>query len=156
MASVDQRTADPGRSEQRQHQRRVLCRDVDRLHRRHGPGGRPPVYAAHDDPVVGPALALIHTQPGRPWTVASLATAVGSSRAGLARRFTQLVGQTPVAYLASWRLSHAAALLTTTDAIGTAVIKYPQKSCAARRRSSKLASMSQRILSPSYWSMTFR
>ena len=73
-------------------------------------------YAAHDDPVVGPALALIHTHPGRPWTVASLATAVGSSRAALARRFTQLVGQTPVAYLTSWRLSHAADLLTTTDA----------------------------------------
>ena len=73
-------------------------------------------YAAHDDPVVGPALALIHAHPGLPWTVASLAAEVGSSRAGLARRFTQLVGQAPVAYLASWRLSHAADLLTTTDA----------------------------------------
>lgn len=73
-------------------------------------------YAAHDDPVVGPALALIHSHPGQAWTVASLAAAVGSSRAGLARRFTQLVGQTPVAYLTSWRLSHAADLLTTTDA----------------------------------------
>jgi len=68
-------------------------------------------YAAHDDPVVGPALALIHTHPGQPWTVASLAAAVGASRAGLARRFTHLVGQTPVAYLTSWRLSHAADLL---------------------------------------------
>ena len=47
--------------------------------------------------------------------MASLAAAVGSSRAGLARRFTQMVGQTPVAYLTSWRLSHAADLLTTTD-----------------------------------------
>ena len=48
--------------------------------------------------------------------MASLAAAAGCSRAGLARRFTQLVGQTPVAYLTGWRLSHAADLLTTTDA----------------------------------------
>jgi AraC-like DNA-binding protein len=72
-------------------------------------------YAAHDDPVVGPALALMHAHPGQPWTVASLAAAAGCSRASLARRFTQLVGQTPVAYLTSWRLSHAADLLTGTD-----------------------------------------
>jgi AraC-like DNA-binding protein len=80
-------------------------------------------YAAHDDPVVGPALAMIHARPGEPWTVASLAASAGSSRAGLARRFTQLVGQTPVSYLTSWRLSHAADLLTTTDATLEAIAR---------------------------------
>jgi AraC-like DNA-binding protein len=80
-------------------------------------------YAAHDDPVVGPALALIHTQPGHPWTVASLAAAAGCSRAGLADRFTRLVGQAPMAYLTGWRLSHAADLLTTTDATLEAIAR---------------------------------
>jgi AraC-like DNA-binding protein len=80
-------------------------------------------YTAHDDPVVGPALALIHSRPGEPWTVASLAAASGCSRASLAERFTRLVGQAPMAYLTSWRLSHAADLLATTDATLEAIAR---------------------------------
>ena len=39
-------------------------------------------------PIVSAALRLIHDDPARPWTVASLAAGVGVSRAALARRFT--------------------------------------------------------------------
>jgi AraC-like DNA-binding protein len=80
-------------------------------------------YAAHDDPVVGPALALIHSHPGQSWTVATLAAAAGCSRASLAHRFTRLVGQPPVAYLTGWRLSRAADLLATTDATLDAIAR---------------------------------
>ena len=68
-------------------------------------------YRAHADPIVGPALRLLHNSPARPWTVASLAREVGVSRAALARRFTTLVGEPPMSFLTGWRLSLAADLL---------------------------------------------
>ncbi|SFH54627.1 AraC-type DNA-binding protein [Actinopolymorpha cephalotaxi] len=76
----------------------------------------PPWYAAHDDPVVGRALRLLQNAPARPWTVARLAAECGVSRAGLARRFTELVGEPPMAFLAGWRLALAADLLTEPGA----------------------------------------
>jgi AraC-like DNA-binding protein len=75
-------------------------------------GDAPRWYTALGDPVVGRALRLLHDRPERPWTVASLARDVGVSRAVLARRFTAMTGESPMAYLTSWRLSLAADLLT--------------------------------------------
>jgi AraC-like DNA-binding protein len=76
------------------------------------PDGRAPGwYRGRADPVVGRALELIHDHPAQPWTVARLAARSGASRATLARRFTGLVGQPPMAYLTSWRLALAADLL---------------------------------------------
>ena len=73
-------------------------------------------YRAHSDPVVGPALRLLHNSPSQPWTVASLAAAVGVSRAALARRFNELVGEPPMTFLTNWRLSLAADLLSEPGA----------------------------------------
>ncbi|MBM2614547.1 AraC family transcriptional regulator [Actinoplanes sp. LDG1-06] len=70
---------------------------------------------AQTDPVVGPALRLIHDDPAYGWTVASLAMRTGVSRASLARRFTEVVGESPMAYLTSWRLILAADLLRQGD-----------------------------------------
>ncbi|MET1058636.1 MAG: AraC family transcriptional regulator [Nocardioides sp.] len=69
-----------------------------------------------DDPVAAEALALLHDQPARPWTVATLARQVGVSRAGLARRFVAAVGEPPMGYLTGWRMALAADLLTGGDA----------------------------------------
>jgi AraC-like DNA-binding protein len=75
--------------------------------------------SALTDPVAGPALAVLHSHPGRDWTVGSLAAAVGVSRATLARRFRAEVGQTPAAYLTGWRMDLAAMhLRDTDDAVG--------------------------------------
>lgn len=63
---------------------------------------------AENDPVTGPALRLLHENPAYGWTVESLARKVGVSRAALARRFTELVGEPPMAYLTGWRLALAA------------------------------------------------
>ncbi|MFJ6797983.1 AraC family transcriptional regulator [Streptomyces sp. NPDC091268] len=71
---------------------------------------------ADGDPVVGPALRLLHGDPAHGWTVAELASRVGVSRAALARRFTDLVGEPPMAYLTGWRLALAADLLRAPDA----------------------------------------
>jgi AraC-like DNA-binding protein len=74
-------------------------------------GGAPGWYRALGDPVVGQALKLMHHQPAEPWSVATLAAAAGVSRATLARRFTDLVGEPPMAFLTGWRLALAADLL---------------------------------------------
>jgi AraC-like DNA-binding protein len=76
----------------------------------------PAWYRADNDPVVGRALRMLHNNPAHPWTVASLASAIGVSRAALARRFTDLVGEPPMAYLTGWRLALAADLLRKPDA----------------------------------------
>lgn len=73
-------------------------------------------YRAYDDPVVGRALGLLHHNPAHPWTVAELAAATGVSRAALARRFTALVGEPPMTFLAGWRLALTADLLRDSDA----------------------------------------
>lgn len=70
---------------------------------------------AATDPVVGAALRLMHHHPEHGWTIASLAAEVGVSRAALARRFGELVGEPPMTYLTSWRLALAADLLVATD-----------------------------------------
>ncbi|MDT0266881.1 AraC family transcriptional regulator [Streptomyces sp. DSM 44915] len=76
------------------------------------PRSEPPGwYLAHADPVVGPALRLLHEHPAHPWTVAGLAAKVGVSRAALARRFSELVGRPPMAHLTDRRLDLAAELL---------------------------------------------
>lgn len=72
-------------------------------------------YRAQDDPVVSEALRLIHDDPAHPWTVGELARRCGASRAAFARRFGDLVGEPPVAYLTGWRLALAADLLRETD-----------------------------------------
>jgi AraC-like DNA-binding protein len=68
-------------------------------------------YRAYDDPIVGHALRLIHHNPGEQWTVASLARETGVSRAALARRFHELVGEPPMSFLTGWRIALAADLL---------------------------------------------
>ena len=72
-------------------------------------------YRAQADPVVGPALTLLRDEPAHAWTVATLADRVGVSRAALARRFTDLVGEPPMAFLTSWRLALAADRLAEPD-----------------------------------------
>jgi AraC-like DNA-binding protein len=71
----------------------------------------PDWYRAYGDPVVGRALRLLHHNPAHPWTLAELARETGASRAALARRFNELVGQPPMAFLAGWRIALAADLL---------------------------------------------
>ncbi|MFI6369550.1 cupin domain-containing protein [Streptomyces sp. NPDC050546] len=85
--------------------------------------GAPAWYRALSDPVAGRALRHLHSDPASPWTVSALASRVGVSRATLARRFTELVGQAPIAYLADWRLDMAADLLQEPEATIEAVAR---------------------------------
>lgn len=83
----------------------------------------PAWYAASADPVVGRALRLLHHNPAHPWTVVELAAATGISRAALARRFTELVGEPPMTFLTGWRVALAADLLREPDATIAAVAR---------------------------------
>ena len=86
------------------------------------PGVAPPAwFAAHADPLAGRALELLHDRPERAWTVAGLAAEVGLSRAALARRFHDAVGEPPMSYLTGWRLALAADLLAEPGATVLAV-----------------------------------
>ncbi|HEX4736872.1 MAG TPA: AraC family transcriptional regulator [Allosphingosinicella sp.] len=63
------------------------------------------------DPSIGRALSLMHGDPGKSWTLESLAREVGVSRSEFADRFTSLVGVPPMQYLTKWRMQTAAGLL---------------------------------------------
>jgi len=79
-----------------------------------------PWYQAKGDPVVGATMKLIHKSPEHPWTLASLAAKAGVSRAALARRFNEVVGEPPMTFLTHWRLALAADLICEPDhTVGT-------------------------------------
>lgn len=64
------------------------------------------------DPQVSRALSMLHAEPARAWTVDDLAHGVGVSRSGLADRFTELIGESPMRYLTIWRMHLAKQLLS--------------------------------------------
>jgi transcriptional regulator GlxA family with amidase domain len=66
------------------------------------------------DPAIAEAMALIHTRPGEPWTIATLARQVGMSRSSFARRFQAATDAAPIAYLTRVRLAQAAGNLATS------------------------------------------
>jgi AraC-like DNA-binding protein len=68
------------------------------------------------DKQIGRAIALIHRDPARDWTVATLAAAVGMSRSGFAARFTELVGEPAMHYLLRWKMHAPLAWLKESDA----------------------------------------
>ena len=73
---------------------------------------------ALSDKHVGAAIAAIHREPARRWTVAALALEVGMSRSGFAARFGQLVGDGPIEYLTRWRMLLASRSLSRGEPVG--------------------------------------
>jgi len=65
------------------------------------------------DPRIGGALGQIHAAPAHAWSIGELACNVGMSRSAFASRFKALVGETPMQYLARWRMHRAAYYLRT-------------------------------------------
>jgi len=66
------------------------------------------------DPQIGRSLALMHSEPGQPWDLESLARSIGLSRAVFAERFARLMGDSPKSYLTGWRM-HLASIWLKED-----------------------------------------
>ncbi|MBB5713017.1 AraC-like DNA-binding protein [Sphingomonas xinjiangensis] len=67
-------------------------------------------------PRIGRVLRAMHNDRAQRWTVAQLASLAGMSRAAFSAEFTRHVGQPPLAYLRTWRLTLARAALRRGDA----------------------------------------
>ncbi|WP_093516877.1 AraC family transcriptional regulator [Stigmatella erecta] len=94
--------------------------------------------AAVADPRVYETLSLMHARVAEPWTVDMLARRVGMSRSGFAARFTELVGESPLQYLARWRIARAAELLRdTTEKVETIAGRVGYESVPAFSRAFK-------------------
>jgi AraC-like DNA-binding protein len=92
------------------------------------------------DPMIGRALALLHRKLNQPWTAEELARAVGLSRSAFADRFTRLMGETPMRYLAQQRLQAAARrLASSSDPISRIAFEVGYESEAAFNRAFKRA-----------------
>jgi AraC-like DNA-binding protein len=76
----------------------------------------PPWFQALGDDVVGPVLRAMHGSPAAGWSLATLADVASVSRTTLARRFTELTGESPLAYLTDLRMTLAGDLLAEPGA----------------------------------------
>jgi len=80
------------------------------------PAGQTGWLAGLQDVAVARALALMHSDITRGWSVDELGREIGLSRSVLAERFTRLIGMAPIQYLANWRMQVAAQKLKETNA----------------------------------------
>jgi len=93
--------------------------------------------ALHDDRL-GQAIAAIHREPGNDWSLESLAQTASMSRSAFAARFTEVVGESAMRYLARWRLLQARITLRTSDEpVGIVAERFGYRSEAAFCRAFK-------------------
>lgn len=93
----------------------MLLVEVLRLHLATAPAANEGFAAALGDPVLAPAIALMHRSPEHKWTVPELATSTAVSRSLLDERFRRVLGRSPIRYLNDWRMHVAQDLLATTE-----------------------------------------
>jgi AraC-like DNA-binding protein len=99
----------------------LLLREVLKLHLANAPATDTGWLAALHDPVVAPALAAIHGDPSRKWTLADLARESTVSSTVLDERFRSVLGLAPIRYLTGWRMHVAEDLLRSTTLSVTAI-----------------------------------
>lgn len=102
------------------------------------PEARAGWLGAMRDPQIGRAINHIHRSPGQEWTVARLAHEVAMSRSAFSARFTNLVGEPPMQYVARWRMLVARSMLAEgTAALAEIADKLGYRSEAAFSRAFK-------------------
>lgn len=116
----------------------LLFMEAVRRHVESQPAGHQGWLAGLRDPLVGRALALLHGQRERRWTVPALAREAGASRSAFADRFTSLIGEAPIRYLTRHRLQCAADRLREgTDPVADVAFAAGYESEAAFSRAFK-------------------
>lgn len=71
-------------------------------------------FRALEHPGLAAALRAVHADPMHSWTVGELANVAALSRSNFARRFTHVVGTSPLHYLTDWRIALAKERLRDT------------------------------------------
>lgn len=92
---------------------------------------------ALQDHQIGRAITLIHRDPARDWTVASLADELAMSRSAFAARFTELVDEPAMQYVARWRMHLAVSALKEGATVGELANRVGYRSEAAFSRAFK-------------------
>jgi len=111
--------------------------EMMRLHIESLPPSQTGWLAGLRDPVVGQALGALHAEPASDWTVEGLARLTGVSRSVFAERFTAMVGQPPMQYLALWRTQVASGLLADGGQVAEVAAAVGYESEAAFSRAFK-------------------
>jgi AraC-like DNA-binding protein len=101
----------------------MLLVEVLHIHLASAPAADDGWLAALADPILRPALAVLHNAPAEHWTVGSLARECAVSRSVLDARFREVLGRSPIRYLTDWRMHLAEDLLATTD-LGVASVAH--------------------------------
>jgi AraC-like DNA-binding protein len=93
----------------------LLLVEVLKLHLANAPAAEHGWLRALRDPVLTPALARIHGDPARKWTVAELADGAHVSPSLLDERFRSVLAMPPIRYLTEWRMHLARTLLESSE-----------------------------------------
>ena len=122
----------PGASLIAQHLAYTLLVQALRLHLADSPRGSIGWLFALADKQIGAAIAAMHNDPARRWTLHDLAEYVGMSRSSFALRFKETVGTSPMEYLTRWRMLLAGNRLTGTgDSISAIALSLGYESESA-------------------------
>jgi AraC-like DNA-binding protein len=127
--------------------------EVLRAHLATAPSADGGWLSALRDPVLAPALSLIHASPEHPWTVAELASGAAVSRSLLDDRFRSVLGRSPIRYLTEWRMHLAEDLLSTAE---ITVFDIARRVGDRAEESFSRAFKRERGLSPSHWRAAHR
>ncbi|HUK24195.1 MAG TPA: AraC family transcriptional regulator [Terriglobales bacterium] len=109
------RAARPGNAAMLSRLTELMFVEILRQYMQQLPAGQCGWLAGLNDVHVGKALRLMHANPARDWTVSELAREAAISRSALAERFTRLIGESPMRYLARWRVQLAKQMLRDGD-----------------------------------------
>jgi AraC-like DNA-binding protein len=116
----------------------VLCAEAVRAHVEAAPRRETGWFRGIRDPIVGRAIAAIHACPGDDWSVRKLAREVSMSPSRFAARFSEALGDSPMAYIARWRMNVACRKLSTSGLpIGRIAVDAGYESQAAFNRAFK-------------------
>ena len=109
---TEMREVRPGGALAARHLAHLMLLHAFRLHLSRQAGDRVGLLYALADPHLSKAIESMHADPAHRWTLAELAARAGLSRSTFAQRFRERVGETPIGYLAQWRMMLAKDKLT--------------------------------------------
>ncbi|WP_295754823.1 AraC family transcriptional regulator [Undibacterium sp.] len=92
----------------------ILCAEAVRAHLEVTPQQAVGWFRGIKDPVVGRAIKAIHQNPAQDWSIPRLAGEVAMSPSRFAARFSESLGESPMAYVAKWRMNVACRKLSAS------------------------------------------